>query len=214
VAQHQCRTSQGLTAVRTDPGPQTGSAGISVARARIWRGMRDSAASVFAASQSARPSATRALTCPLDRVNRRSRRQLPRRGSPEFTMSRNWAGFVYVDGSDRKCSPETRPVAVSRTAPCPFRTGALEQAIHARCISEARHVGPSFGQRAPNTSPLAIGRLDEPGLSLRSAVRLTAKTMPLAKPSTACQPSDPQAGMENPSKAWNTPTLDMGRMVQ
>jgi transposase InsO family protein len=94
-----------------------------------------------AASQSARPSATsatRALHAPLDRVNRQFKAPAPNRlWVSDFTYVATWAGFVYVAFVIDVFARYIVGWRVSRTAHASFVLDALEQAIHARCPSEA-----------------------------------------------------------------------------
>src|SRR5438105_372669 len=90
-----------------------------------------------AASQSARPSATRAL-------HARSIGSIAVQGASsnrlwvsDFTYIATWAGFVYVAFVIDVFARYIVGWRVSRTAHASFVLDALEQAIHARCPSEA-----------------------------------------------------------------------------
>src|SRR5437867_1071254 len=90
-----------------------------------------------AASQSARPSATRALHARSIGSIASSRRQLPTGCGSRILPIATWAGFVYVAFVIDVFARYIVGWRVSRTAHASFVLDALEQAIHARCPSEA-----------------------------------------------------------------------------
>src|SRR6266446_5283398 len=132
--------------------------GFSVARCTIERLMRDLGLQGVIRGKPKRTTVSdKSAPCPLDRVNRQFKAPAPNRlWVSDFTYVATWAGFVYV---------------------------AFGIDVFARYI-----VGWSIIRtEAPNTSPFAIrSAWPRPGLSLRSAVSVTATTMRSPKPSTAC----------------------------
>lgn len=78
----------------------------------------------------------KSASCPLDRVNRQFKTPAPKRlWASDFTYVATWTGFVYVAFVIDVFTQYIVSWRVSRTVHANFVLDALEQAIHARCLS-------------------------------------------------------------------------------
>ena len=113
--------------------------GFSVARCTIERLMRDLGLQGVIRGKPKRTTVSdKSAPCPLDRVNRQFKAPAPNRlWVSDFTYVATWAGFVYVAFVIDVFARYIVGWRVSRTAHASFVLDALEQAIHARCPSEA-----------------------------------------------------------------------------
>jgi putative transposase len=113
--------------------------GFSVARCTIERLMRDLGLQGVIRGKPKRTTVSdKSAACPLDRVNRQFKAPAPNRlWVSDFTYVATWAGFVYVAFVIDVFARYIVGWRVSRTAHASFVLDALEQAIHARCPSEA-----------------------------------------------------------------------------
>src|SRR5438132_3044258 len=113
--------------------------GLSDAHCTIKRLMRHLGLQGVIRSKPKRTTVSdKSAPCPLDRVNRRFKAPAPNRlWVSDFTYVATWAGFVYVAFVIDVFARYIVGWRVSRTAHASFVLDALEQAIHARCPSEA-----------------------------------------------------------------------------
>src|SRR5947208_16613950 len=113
--------------------------GFSVARCTIERLMRDLGLQGVIRGKPKRTTVSdKSAPCPLDRVNRQFKAPAPNRlWVSDFTYVATWAGLVYVAFVIDVFARYIVGWRVSRTAHASFVLDALEQAINARCPSEA-----------------------------------------------------------------------------
>ena len=108
--------------------------GLAVARCTVARLMRKMGLQGVIRGRSIRTtSSNKAVTCPLDQVNRQFQAPAPNRlWLSDFTYVSTWAGFVYVAFVIDAYARRIVGWRVSRTAHTDFVLDALEQALQER----------------------------------------------------------------------------------